>query len=537
MPIARLAVYSPQTSWDNSGDYNGPYDNLIADIDGEAGISITRGRDQARGRGNGRVASSDHTLNNTSRRYSAEYPGSPLVGQLLPGRPHRIGATCGSDVLMDAPDVFMDDEDKFVDGFASIYLFTGTIDDIEQRPALGERRVSVRSLGSLQKLQGRRISTHLYESITTGQAVVYALIAGGLTSDEYDVDGDMITNGRTLSYWYADDEDLDAVINRLVFDTEGYPAAKYERGDGTIAIEGRNYRTLADRSQIIQATFYDTNLSGDADMDADDVLMDDSAAVMDGGTLGLYHVGVRYTPGIRDVINAATQEVITRTAQTSAAVWTYGQTITLDSSGAASVIAKPSDPFKTAITPVVVTDFTLSAGTVSVSLSRTSGGSTEIQFSGGTVGATITNLQLRAQSMLSVSTVRVGNQVDASSSQTAYGERSAQLNGWPGMTVGQAESLCDGVVIAYGDPRPLIEVDLVNGSGRLLRQIMGHEVSDRIRVIESHTGIDLELTIEQITHRIATGRIHTATFACEKVVEADWGRYDVSLFGFGVYGQ
>lgn len=537
MPIDRLAVYTPQTSWDNSGDYDGPYDNLIADIDGDAGISITRGRDQARGRGNGRVASSDHTLNNASRRYSAEYPGSPLADQLLPGRPHRIGATYGGGALMDDSEVRMDDSDTVMDGVATTYLFTGTLDDIEQRPALGERRVSVRALGSLQKLQGRRISTQLYENITTGQAVQYALTAGGLASAEYDVDSDMVANGRTLAYWYADDEDLDAVINRLVFDTEGYPAAKYERGDGVIAIEGRNYRTLTERSQTVQATFFDTSSSGDAQMDDVGVLMDDSRVFMDGGTLGLYHTGLRYTPGIRDVINAATQEVVTRTAQSSAVVWTYGQTVTLDNDGAATVTAKPADPFKSAVTPVVTTDFTLSAGSVSVALSRTSGGSTQIQFTGGTAGATITGLQLRAQAMTATSTVRVANQLDMSDSQEAYGERSTQLNGWPGMTVGQAEALCDGVVIAYGDPRPLIEFDLVNGSGRLLRQIMTREVSDRIRVIESHTGIDLELTVEQITHRIVTGRIHTATFACEKVVEADWGRYDVSLFGAGVYGQ
>jgi hypothetical protein len=537
MPLSRLAVYEPQTSWDNSGNYDGDYDNLIADIDGDAGIVITRGRDQARGRGTGRVASSEHTLNNTSRRYSAEYPGSPLQDQLLPGRPHRIGAAYGGGVVMDDGDATMDDAEAFMDGVGSVYLFTGTIDDIEQQPALGVRRVNVRALGSLQKLQGRRISTPLYENITTGQAVQYALTAGGLAASEYDIDSDMIANGRTLSYWYADDEDLDAVINRLVFDTEGYPAAKYERGDGVIAIEGRNYRTLADRSQTVQASFYDTSASGDALMDDAAVKMDDHRVFMDGRRLGLYHTGLRYTPGIRDVINAATQEIVIRTAQPLGVVWSYSQTVTLDNSGAATVIAKPTNPFKSAVVPVVSTDFTLSTGTVMVSLSRTSGGSTAISFSGGTAGATITGLQLRAVEMKDTSTVRVTNQLDMSDSQDAYGERSVQLSAWPGLTVGQAQSLCDGIVFAYGEPRPLIEFDVVNGSGRILHHIMTREVSDRVRVVEFHTGIDLEVTIEQITHRIVTGRIHTATFSCEKVVEADWAKYDVSLYGTGIYGQ
>jgi hypothetical protein len=36
---------------------------------------------------------------------------------------------------------------------------------------------------------------------------------------------------------------------------------------------------------------------------------------------------------------------------------------------------------------------------------------------------------------------------------------------------------------------------------------------------------------------VGIGRTHTVTFGCEKVVEADWARYDVDLYGTGTYGQ
>lgn len=538
MPIAQKARYLIETDWGLTGDFSGDHDNVTPDVDAEAGVTITRGRDQARGRGGSRVASSNHTLNNASQDYSAEFPGSPLSGQLLPGRPHRISSVYGSPVLMDDPDIRMDDPQTLMDGEATVRMFTGKLDELEQQPALGQRRVHVTALGSMTKLRGVRISTAMMLSATTGACLVAAFQAGGLAADEYDVDQDMIDNGRILSYWYADDEDLWDVTYRLVFDTEGYPAAAYERGNGVIAVEGRNYRTLTTRCQVVQATYFDVVTSeGDIEMDSSAVLMEDTNVFMDGLGGGVFHTGLRYTPGFRDVVNTATQEVVLRVAQTSGEVWAAGQTLTLDASGAASITAKPNDPFVTAITPVVVTDFTLSGGVVTVALSRTSGGSTTISFTGGTPGATISALRLRAQTFTATSTIRVTSQIDAAFSVQAYGVRSAQLNGYPGLATAQAESLVDGVVLAYQAPRPLIEIDLVNANGQHLNEQMQREVSDRVHVVERHTGVDIDVMIEQITHTIGVGRSQKTTFSCEKVVEADWALYDVDLYGLGIYGQ
>lgn len=539
MPIERLASYAVETSWDNSGDYDGEYDNVLADVDGDVGLTITRGRDQARGRGQGRVAASSHTLRNSHRRYSAEYPGSPLNGNLLPGRPHRIRATYGADVAMDAADVRMDDADALMDGRGAVALFTGTLDEVEQRPNLGDRRVGVNALGSLLKLRGNRISTALYESITTGEAVQHAFDAAGLDASEYDIDDDMVSSGRELMWWYADDEDLYDVITKLVLDTEGYPAAVYERADGTIAIEGRNYRTLNTRSTSIQATFHDIVTGGlPVSMDDSAIPMEDSRTFMNGGGSGLFHTGLTYAPGIRDVINAASVQVVTRTAQSSGVVWTYGQTVTLDDDGAATVLAKPTDPFKSAVVPSIGGgDFSLSSGVVTVALSRTSGGSTEIQFTGGSGGATVSNLRLRAVALTTTSTSRVPNQIDMTASLLKYGTRSAQLAAYPGLTVLEAASLADGIVLAYGDPRPLIQFTVVNADGAHLRQQSTRDISDRVHAVEHHTGVALDLMIEQISHTVKTGRIQTTTFSCEKVVEQNWALYDVSLYGTGLYGQ
>lgn len=539
MPIERLAAYAGETDWTLTGDYSGDYDDVTVDVDAEAGVTITRGRDQTSGRGRARTPASSSTLRNDHKRYSAEYAGSPLADNLLPGRPHRWSAVYGTDATMDDPSIRMEDLDTLMDGRATVRLFTGSLDELTQRPSLRERRVGVSALGSMLALKGRRITTALYETVTTGAAVVAAFQAAGLPSSLYDVDADMIANGRTMLYWYADDEDLYDVVTRLVLDTEGYPAAIYERGNGVIAVEGRNYRTLTTRSLISQATFWDrVTVTGEIAMDDPTVTMDDPEILMDGAGRGLYHTGFRYQPGIRDVINAASVSITTRTAQASGVVWTYGQTVTLDTSGEATVTAKPTDPFKTAIVPSIAgSDFALSAGVVTVALSQTSGGSTVISFTGGTSGATITGLRLRAVAMTPTSTVRVSNVLDTSASQTAYGVRSAQLDAYPGLGSTEAASLCDGIVLAYRDPRPLIDVDIVNTNGRQTYQIMQREVSDRIRVIDTQTGADLELIIEQISHKIGVGRTHTTTLFCEKVVETGWGLYDIGLFDDAIYGQ
>lgn len=520
MPVdSRLSRYTAEIDWGQLGDFSGDHDDVTAVVllegpHGQSPLTIAgQGRDQARGLAPPQESSCDLTLANDDRRFSLEYSGSPLAGQVRPGRPVRVRMTHGSDWYMDDPDVMMDDPSYFMDGdIETVGLFRGTTDAFRQTSELGQRALEVHSEGLISRWHQLVATTILYEDITVGEALVHLFEAGGLVDGtDFEVDQDFIDNGRVLDYWYADTAPLfEAAV--LLIQTEGYSAFLGEDEDGLIVAQGRNYRSLQARSTEIQATFTDTP-------DA------------------LYHVGFRAIPELHDVFNAPYVDTEIRAFQSAGTVWTYGQTLTLDGSGAASVEARPSDPFKGAITPVVSTDFTLSGGTVGVSLSRTSGGVTTISFSGGDPSETITGLALRAEAYTIVDTVRSEPTVDTSASVAEFGEIARELEVYPGLAVIEAEGLCDSMTIAYQDIRPILEVDVANVDAAHLRQIALRRIADRIHVVDAWSGTDLDVTIEQKRHQITTGRNHLVTWGCEKVIEFDAARYDIDTYNNSVFGQ
>jgi hypothetical protein len=513
MPIGQ---YASLVDWDNDGTYTGPYDDVSSFVLPAEQITISgQGRDQARATAPPQQPRMDQTLINLDRRFSSQFASSVLAGTLLPGRPTQFRVLPGVDWLLDSPDVAMDSPDHFMDGSGPTgVLFTGQIDVIDEEPTQWPPLVRITSHGRMARLERVRVETQLYTNVTTGAAMVALLAAAGLTGAEYSVDSDVITNGRILSYWYGDGSDALSQAY-LLWSTEGYSAFFGETDAGVIIFQGRNYRTLSERSQEVQATFRDTRVDDD-----------------------LWHVGFRLHPGMRDVINRpVVEEVVQRAAAALGVIWEYDPVLTLDGTGAAAVTARPSDPFTAAVAPVVTTDFTLSAGTVSVALSRTSGASTEIQFSGGSPGATVSALQLRASSLVQTGVVSAETLIDTSGSIATYGERSLSLDVWPGIALTDAVSLCDAMALAYAEPRPIVEFDFVAADAAFFAAIMTLQLGDRIHVVDFWAGADMDVLIEQRTHRITTGPTHAITLGCEKVVEADWGLYDVDLYGVGLFGQ
>lgn len=512
--MVRVATYAVLVDWAGNGDFAGSYEDVTIDVDPEAGLTVNgQGRDQARGTAPPQQSILECVLRNDDQIYSSQNPLSPLAGKLLPGRLAQLRAAT-STWLLDSPDVLMDDRDVLMEGGATQILFTGQTEEMAEHPTLPDRSVALSARGRMARLEKIRVDTILYENITTGTAMEHLLVAAGLNSSEYAVDGDVITAGRVLAYWYGDGRSALEQAYEL-WSTEGYSAFFGEDELGVIVFQGRNFRTLNQASQVVQATFRDQLTTGD-----------------------LFHIGVRIIPGMRDIINRPyVEEVVLRTAQSSAAIWTYSQTITLDGSGAAVVRAVPNFPFKSAVTPAVTTDFTLSAGTVTVALSRSSGGSTDISFSAGTPGATITSLQLRAQEMRAVSTVRAETALDTSSSINKYGTRAQALDAWPGIAVTDAVSLCDAMAIAYQEPRPIVEIDVVNADISHLAQIINRRIGDRLHVVSAQAVADFDVTLETKKQWVTPGPTHWATFSCEKVVESGWGRYDIDVYGTGLFGQ
>jgi hypothetical protein len=506
--LSRLATYRVVVDWDVDDAYTGTSEDVTADVLATPAPTIEMGRDQIRELAPPMISAAAYELNNRAQTYSAEFPGSPIYGLMLPGRRTEIRAQFG-DVAYEADDEYDSLLPYSGDAFP---IFTGLIDEPTQHPEHARRSVGIVAYGTMSRLR-RNVSTELYESIAIGTAIGYLLDAAGWPAADRDIDAGQ----TTLLYWWLADEDALAAAIALTT-TEGAGAALYEDGSGVIHFEDRAHRSTETRSTTSQAIYYDTSIGSEplyeelADYDTDEFY---------NGASGLHHVApLTYAPGFRDIVNSVSLEVTQRTVAALGVVWTYGAALTLGASETKVITAKLSSAPAKAIVCTNGVDVTVSAGAISsATINRTSGQIVAITLVAGAGGATVNLLQLRGQSCAVSATIAVTNSTDTSDSQTAYGVRPLPSGATmlTDISVPAAESLADAIVERYQQPLAAVEMALVNVNGEHLVEILTRRVSDRITIVESQTGLNNDFWVERISHEIAmAGRRHVAVLGCSK---------------------
>lgn len=419
-------------------------------------LTFSRGRDQLRAFSPPMAGSANGELNNVSRDYSTLNTSSVLTGNLKAKRPITIEGIASTGLVYN--------------------LWKGRLDGLPQHPEKARRSVEIPATGNLSRLRGQRISTALYSSYRTDQAMAIILAACGIT--EYTLD----TGLTTMSWWWLDNEDaFDAAI-ALMF-TEGPGANIYEDGTGRILFKNRHHRLLDSASVTVQATFRDTG---------SEPLMEDFV----------------YDSGAKAILNAVTAEVKTRSAKASGVVWSLGSTITLGPGEARDYVAKATDPFTAAITPASGTDYTVTAGSLSsLTLNRTSGASCTITLTAGASGATVTGLQLRAQTVSVDQTTPVHNTISAAQSVSDFGAVSAVATSPPDTSVvpdatvlrlpiraevplNDVQDFCNAMLSWYQGERPTLRFR-VTPKAHTTRELnaFARDIGDRIAIHEAQTGL------------------------------------------------
>lgn len=510
MPTDREARYQVVVDWSNDGAFTGTAEDVTSAVLVNPAPKIDVGRDQVRELTPPMIGAASWELNNRDQTYSAEYPGSPIYGLLLPGRACEVRATPGGTANYEADVAY--DSDLVYNG-DPVAIFTGLIDEPVQFPERAKRSVGISAYGSMLKLR-TKASTQLYEGITTGTAIGHALDAAGWPADKRDID----TGQTTLLYWWLADEDVLEACIKLA-NSDGAGATFYEDGLGVIHFEDRVYRALTARSAMTQAIFFDRSI-GTEGLYEEDVAYD--SVVPYGESYGIHHISpLKYAPGFRDIVNSVSLDVTQRSVAGLAVIWTYGTTLALGAAETKTVIAKLSSAPAKAIVCVNATDVTTSAGSITgVSLNRTSGQIIEITLMAGAGGATVNLLRLRGTSCDVSATITVTNSVDTSASIDKYGAKPlpSSMTLLTDISANQAESLADAIVERYEEPLATVEMLIVNVDAAHLYEQMVRQVSDRITIVETHTGIDNDFWIERIGHAIEMGgKRHLTTFGCSKV--------------------
>ena len=485
--------YQFLADWSRNGTFGEVGEDVTARVVDDPGFRCERGRDQLRALAPPMAGASAMTLYNRSRDYSPENAASPLAGLLGPGCAVSARATWLA---------------------TTYHLATTVLDDLPQATTYGRPTVDTPALGALSRLAGQPLSTALYTNIRTDEAIAILLDAAGWPAGDR-----VLSTGRTtLRYWWMDDADALAMLLTL-FRTEGPGAALYEDGRGRLVFEDRHYRLLTTRATTSQATFRDSG-----------------AAPWHAEPFG-------YNPGLKDVINAATLEVNRRTVGGTEPIWNAGGDIALGPGESLTirVVSSDGEPFIEAFTPQVGPDFTVTyGGLASIDLPVPSGASSALTIVAGAGGATLANLQVRGK-RLAKQTVRVSNTVDAAASIARHKRRPYDQGVWPEIDINVARDFCNAIVGAYKDPRPTVSITVEGADDTQLAQILGREISDRVRVVEAMSGLDTEMHIERIGHAVTWGgRKHTATFGCSKVVggglflldSATLGKLDTNTLAF-----
>jgi hypothetical protein len=458
-------------------------DDVTPDIVSD--ISVTYGRDQERQLAPAAVGSASFSLNNTERTYSPENTASPLYGNLDPARAMRAQVVWSGQTYP---------------------LFRGKVDDYTVKADYGDRTVDLSFLDGMNDLSGKILSTAVYASMRTGALVNQVLDEAGWTGGR-----DIDSGATVVKYWWADGTDALSAINDLV-KSEGPPSVAYVAPDGTFVFRDRHHRMLRQASQTDQATFHAGELG------------ECTGQGVPQGMLSLARP-FTYSHGWRDIVNTVAFDVADRAPSADLSqVWQDTTTYVLSLGQSLDLTVSSSDPFMSAVTPVVGTDILASgAGVLSVLLSRDSGASARLtlQAIGGPV--TVTSVQVRAQLLSVQQTIRVSMQDPGS--VTRHGERSYP-NDAPWAGAQDAQAIANMVLLHYAERRPTVQIRLVSSDPAHLVQVLSRTISDRVRIVNEEMRLDDDFFVERVTHTVqrtgTTGRppVHAVVLGCEKDLDS-----------------
>lgn len=502
-----------QVSWDGSGAYDGPYDTVTLDVAAEPGLTVTGGRDGAQQLSPPRVTSGHFELINEGGKYSQENPTSPVYQRVEPNRPVRYSVTYGEAGVWDEPAIW--DDGGLWDGLADITLGAQMIDEIGERNPWGDRRVSISTIGIETLLTRAPVTVPLMTNPRIDECITAILDAAAWPLSARSIE----VSDTTLLYWWCDAKEPWSALLELLA-SEGPGTFGVDR-DGNFIFQSRNHRTIASASTTSQATFYDTRVPG-----------------------AYYYTDLTYSPQYRSLYNRATYTTRRREAGALQKVWEYGATVTLSAGQSTTLIARPTDPFTSAVSPASGTDYTVSAGSATVTLTYTSGLAAFIEIVAGGSGATIdgvtsTGIQLRASPLTVLAETTVTNRVDASASIARYSPipgadipLTLSIAGWPEIDGAAAQAVCDAWVLRQQFPRASVQFVIPNADLAHIGQILSRRVSDRLTLVQATTGLETDVWINALEVRVFgfDGARCELVVGAEKCDTLTGGVWDLSLW-------
>jgi hypothetical protein len=469
MPI----TYAVAVDWAGNGSFTDTGDNITSRLRTRTPVTVAYGRDQARALSPTGPGEAEFELYNASKDYTPANASSPLYPNVLPARPVRVQMTL-------SPTTYTVHRGKFDDYVPS-------------RGDAGDRSVSVKTVDAYASMAKVKLSTDLYQGLSTGGAINVVLDEAGWAGGR-----DIDTGSTWIPWWWEEGTEAGEALAKLI-NSEGPPALLYvDPATNTVVFRDRQHRIMDTPSKTSQATFRSSGT-------------DTSTAVRFTEDLSADY-------GWRNIVNSVTFEVAERQSISQTTVWEADEVTVIPASTTYAISVSTTDPFFGATAPVDGTDFdTLSGGLTAVALTRTSGASTTIQLTAGGSGAVLEGLRLRANSVVVVRTLQITAR--DSTSIATYDEQ-PWPNEAPWASKYDAQAIANSVVALRKNPLIQLSVPLVNSNNFAATQQLTRKLSDRVTITDNATGITGDFYIERIEHTIRGPKdapIVNTTFGCEAV--------------------
>lgn len=413
------------------------------------------------------------TLDNQNQVFTPDNPGSPLFGFVAPGKPMLVRATYNDH---------------------TVNLFHGFIDDYQLNPNPGQWDVSITCMDTLQYLANAKVSTELYPSIQTGEAVHVLLDSIGWPQGKRDID----PGASTVRWWCEEGVTGFDALGNLV-EAEGPPAIAYVDAFNNLVFRSRHHRFIRSESNVIQTSLH-------CDSDGDDATPEPN-----------FSPPMTYEIGWKDIINTIDVDVEVRTPQNVQEIWKTDETLVIHQAEPFLLNISTSDPFYDLQVPSLEEeDFHLVSGSVLFQIEgRTSGKTATIRITSVTGSSTIEGLRIRGNPV-PVNHTRKVLDVDNSSVE-AYGPKSSP-GSFEWANVNDMTAIGQIILGQRAERLPVVHITLNNGHPIRISNILNRSLSDRIRIVEpEHTFTDDDFFIEVLQHSIQNaGQYHTLTIGCEK---------------------
>ncbi len=479
--------------WDGDGLYTGTGEDVSGRVAAGQPLSASHGRVQSRRLSPPAASRAALSLINTTGDYYPDNSGSPLFGQVKPGRKVRIQTTFNS---------------------TTYDIFTGQLFDLQFTADPFAPFCTLTCLDVINSLNRSNPTVNAVVGQRIDQCIGLLLDAVGWAAADRDLDRSSVT----LPVWWADGTRSAWEEILMLLEVEGPPSIAYVAPDGLFNFKSRHHRLLDSRAKTSQNTFRNQSASEPA------------------------FSRFEFSPGWRDVINRVEIPVSPPTAAVKQAVFDSAEPhIINNATGATSLSFVSENPFPlndVNYVPTITVNNTGSA-TPEDHITAVFGGAFPAYTVDLTLGITgfviVSSWQIRAVPYsTSVQSVVIK---EDTASQADYGIRTWRAQSPWHASKAQAQAVADLILNERKDPRQTAKIDIVNANTTRYTAGLSARISDLITVIDAESSVSDDFHVEHVAHSVGQGgKFHTVTLGLESAVTPLVAADEVFILGQGKLG-